>query len=83
MFFGRPVSKEWLFNADVVYVGTVHPHHLSAGRLFMNSHKNVLIEKPLAMNAGEVTELISTAKRNKVFMMEVSYKNCQMSYTDV
>lgn len=60
------------FNADVVYVGTIHPHHLSAGRLFMNAHKNVLIEKPLAMNAGEVSELISTAKKNKVFMMEVS-----------
>ncbi|XP_048095276.1 trans-1,2-dihydrobenzene-1,2-diol dehydrogenase-like isoform X1 [Alosa alosa] len=59
---------------DVVYVGTIHPHHLSAGRLFMNAHKNVLIEKPLAMNAGEASELISTAKRNKVFMMEMFCK---------
>lgn len=55
---------------DVVYVGTIHPHHLSAGRLFMANHKNVLIEKPLALNCGEVSELISSATKNNVFMME-------------
>ena len=64
-----------VFTADVVYVGTIHPPHLGVGRIFMNAHKNVLIEKPLGMNVGEVSELISTAKKNKVFMMEVSYNN--------
>ncbi|XP_036418866.1 trans-1,2-dihydrobenzene-1,2-diol dehydrogenase-like isoform X2 [Colossoma macropomum] len=55
---------------DVVYVGTIHPHHLRVGQLFMNAGKNVLIEKPLAMNAKEVKELVATAKKNKVFLME-------------
>lgn len=63
-------------SADVVYVGTIHPHHLRVGQLFMNSGKNALIEKPLAMNADEVKELVATAKKNKVYLMEVSYHDC-------
>ncbi|CDQ67067.1 trans-1,2-dihydrobenzene-1,2-diol dehydrogenase [Oncorhynchus mykiss] len=55
---------------DVVYVGTIHSHHLSTGKLFLTSHKNVLIEKPLAMNLREVLELTNTAKENDVFLME-------------
>ncbi|XP_055030031.1 trans-1,2-dihydrobenzene-1,2-diol dehydrogenase [Misgurnus anguillicaudatus] len=55
---------------DVVYVGSIHPHHLSLGVLFMNAGKNILCEKPLAMNLREVKELIATAKHNDVFLME-------------
>ncbi|KAM8750030.1 trans-1,2-dihydrobenzene-1,2-diol dehydrogenase-like [Acanthopagrus latus] len=57
-------------DVDVVYVGTIHPHHLSAGKLFMKSRKNVLIEKPLAMNSREVQELITAAQKDNVFLME-------------
>ncbi|XP_028812882.1 trans-1,2-dihydrobenzene-1,2-diol dehydrogenase [Denticeps clupeoides] len=55
---------------DVVYVGTIHPHHLAVGTLFMNAKKNVLCEKPLTMNLKETQELISAAKSNNVFLME-------------
>ncbi|KAK9959192.1 hypothetical protein ABG768_011267 [Culter alburnus] len=55
---------------DVVYVGTIHPRHLSVGALFMNAKKNILCEKPLAMNLKEVQEMIVTAKKNDVFLME-------------
>ncbi|XP_051512015.1 trans-1,2-dihydrobenzene-1,2-diol dehydrogenase-like isoform X2 [Myxocyprinus asiaticus] len=55
---------------DVVYVGSIHPHHLPLGILFMNAKKNILCEKPLAMNLKEVQELIGTAKKNDVFLME-------------
>lgn len=57
-------------NIDVVYIGTIHPQHLSTGKLFMKSKKNVLIEKPLAMNSREVQELITAAQDNSVFLME-------------
>uniref|UniRef100_A0A8B9RBY9 Trans-1,2-dihydrobenzene-1,2-diol dehydrogenase n=1 Tax=Astyanax mexicanus TaxID=7994 RepID=A0A8B9RBY9_ASTMX len=57
-------------NIDVVYVGTIHPQHLLVGVLFMNSKKNILCEKPLAMNIREVQELVATAKKNNVFLME-------------
>ncbi|XP_074550930.1 trans-1,2-dihydrobenzene-1,2-diol dehydrogenase-like [Halichoeres trimaculatus] len=57
-------------NIDVVYIGTIHPHHLTASKLYMKAKKNVLIEKPLAMNLREVKELISDAQDNSVFLME-------------
>ncbi|KAM9480779.1 trans-1,2-dihydrobenzene-1,2-diol dehydrogenase isoform 1-T1 [Clarias gariepinus] len=55
---------------DVVYVGTIHPHHLPVGIMFLNAKKNVLCEKPLAMNLREAKELVATAKTNNVFLME-------------
>ncbi|XP_019935572.1 trans-1,2-dihydrobenzene-1,2-diol dehydrogenase [Paralichthys olivaceus] len=55
---------------DVVYIGVIHPCHLSACLLFMNAKKNVLCEKPLAMNTKEVKEILASAERNNVFLME-------------
>lgn len=57
--------------ADVVYVGVIHPYHLSTCLLFTNAKKNVLCEKPLAMNTKEVKEILASAKANNVFLMEV------------
>ncbi|XP_023850822.2 trans-1,2-dihydrobenzene-1,2-diol dehydrogenase-like [Salvelinus sp. IW2-2015] len=56
---------------EVVYVGTINPYHLPVGMLFMNAQKNVLCEKPMAMNLRGVQELMASAKMNKVFLMEV------------
>ncbi|XP_060778828.1 trans-1,2-dihydrobenzene-1,2-diol dehydrogenase-like [Neoarius graeffei] len=55
---------------DVVYVGTIQPYHHPVGILFLNAKKNVLCEKPLAMNLREVKELVSAARTNNVFLME-------------
>ncbi|XP_041796764.1 trans-1,2-dihydrobenzene-1,2-diol dehydrogenase [Chelmon rostratus] len=55
---------------DVVYVGVIHPYHLSTCLLFTNAKKNVLCEKPLAMNTKEVKEILASAKANNVFLME-------------
>uniref|UniRef100_A0A3B5B7H6 Trans-1,2-dihydrobenzene-1,2-diol dehydrogenase n=1 Tax=Stegastes partitus TaxID=144197 RepID=A0A3B5B7H6_9TELE len=55
---------------DVVYIGVIHPYHHSACLLFTNAKKNVLCEKPLAMNSREVQEILASAKKNNVFLME-------------
>ncbi|XP_029353516.1 trans-1,2-dihydrobenzene-1,2-diol dehydrogenase [Echeneis naucrates] len=55
---------------DVVYVGVIHPYHLSTCLLFTNAKKNVLCEKPLAMNSREVQQILASAKMNDVFLME-------------
>ncbi|XP_041664161.1 trans-1,2-dihydrobenzene-1,2-diol dehydrogenase [Cheilinus undulatus] len=55
---------------DVVYIGVIHPYHLKTCLLFMNAKKNVLCEKPLAMNAKEAKEILASAKNNDVFFME-------------
>lgn len=57
----------------MVYVGTIHPHHHPVGMVFLNAKKNVLCEKPLAMNLREVKELVAAAKTNNVFLMEVRF----------
>ncbi|KAM6943518.1 trans-1,2-dihydrobenzene-1,2-diol dehydrogenase [Xenentodon cancila] len=56
--------------ADVVYIGVIHPHHLKTCLLFTNAKKHVLCEKPLAMNTKEVKEILDSAKKNNVFLME-------------
>lgn len=63
--------KPFVF-VDVVYIGTIHPLHYNTGKLFINSRKNVLIEKPLGMNLRQVQELITAAQENSVFLMEVT-----------
>ncbi|XP_040289080.1 trans-1,2-dihydrobenzene-1,2-diol dehydrogenase-like [Bufo bufo] len=55
---------------DVVYVGAIHPVHRDLVLLFFNHGKNVLCEKPMAMNLTEVKELTSAARKHNVFLME-------------
>lgn len=64
---------------DVVYIGTIHPQHYNTGKLFINSRKNVLIEKPLGMNLRQVQELITAAQENNVFLMEVTSR-CYLEF---
>ncbi|CAL8349790.1 unnamed protein product [Merluccius merluccius] len=57
-------------DVDVVYIGSIHPQHLRLCLLFLNARKNVLCEKPLAMNSREVQEILACAGANRVFLME-------------
>jgi dihydrodiol dehydrogenase / D-xylose 1-dehydrogenase (NADP) len=57
-------------NVDVVYVGATHLVHLDICKMMMAAGKNVLCEKPLAMNAKEAREIVESARKNKVFLME-------------
>ena len=55
---------------DAVYVASPHTFHAEQTQLCLKHKKAVLCEKPLAVNAGQVRELIKTAKANNVFFME-------------
>ncbi|KTF78134.1 hypothetical protein cypCar_00049240, partial [Cyprinus carpio] len=70
-------------NIDVVYIGVLHTHHLQVGLLFLNAGKNVLCEKPFAMNLREVRQLISAACENNVFLMEAVWSRCFPVYAEV
>ncbi|KAK2894390.1 hypothetical protein QQF64_012782 [Cirrhinus molitorella] len=70
-------------NIDVVYIGVVQSHHLQVGLLFLNAGKNVLCEKPFAMNLREVRQLISAARENNVFLMEAVWSRCFPAYAEV
>ncbi|XP_064296606.1 LOW QUALITY PROTEIN: trans-1,2-dihydrobenzene-1,2-diol dehydrogenase [Phalacrocorax carbo] len=57
-------------DVEVVYVGTVNPQHLPAARLFLGAAKAVLLEKPMAVSAHQVRELVAAARAQGVFLME-------------
>ncbi|XP_037609765.1 trans-1,2-dihydrobenzene-1,2-diol dehydrogenase-like [Sebastes umbrosus] len=63
-------------DVDIVYVGVLHTEHWRVGLLFLEAGKNVLCEKPFAMNAGQVKDLVAAAKKNNVFLMEAIWSRC-------
>lgn len=58
---------------DVVYVATPHPLHHANTLLCLKAGKAVLCEKPFTINAREAVELVETARREKVFLMEAMW----------
>ncbi len=69
-------SQDELFedvNVDIVYIGTIDHVHRDLCIKALNHNKNVLCEKPLAINPAEVEEIINTAKKTKKFMMEAMW----------
>ncbi|MBR8744853.1 gfo/Idh/MocA family oxidoreductase [Nocardiopsis sp. MG754419] len=57
-------------DVDVVYVATPHPWHHPVTLLMLGAGKHVLVEKPMAMNALQVTEMVAAARANDRFLME-------------
>ena len=60
-------------DVDVVYVATPHPFHREHSILCLKAGKAVLCEKPLAINAQEVDEIIRCAHETKKFLMEAMW----------
>ncbi|XP_069673551.1 trans-1,2-dihydrobenzene-1,2-diol dehydrogenase-like [Periplaneta americana] len=67
-------------NIDVVYIGAIHPQHLSISKLMLEAGKHVLCEKPLTMNLKETKELVTLAKQKKLFLMEAVWSRCFPAY---
>jgi len=57
-------------DVDVIYVATPHSHHYEHTMLCLNHNKAVLCEKAFAINSSQAIEMINTAKKKKVFLME-------------
>jgi predicted dehydrogenase len=55
---------------DCIYVATPHPVHFENCLLALNHGKNVLCEKPMAMNRREAETLFALAKEKGLFLME-------------
>jgi len=58
---------------DVAYIAVPHSGHAECSILMMKNKKNVICEKPLAVNTKEVEEMIASAKENNVFLMEAMW----------
>ena len=60
-------------DVDIVYVSTLHPFHRENAILCLEAGKAVLCEKPLAINAQQVKEMIECARQSKRFLMEAMW----------
>jgi predicted dehydrogenase len=77
--FGIPTahaSYEALVNdpeVDVIYVSTPHPFHAEHAALALNAGKHVLIEKPIALNAGEARQIVDLAASKNLLVLEAMW----------
>lgn len=55
---------------DIIYIATPHVFHYEHTLLCLKHKKAVLCEKPFAMNKEQVNEMILTAKKKNIFLME-------------
>jgi len=55
---------------DAVYIASPHPFHAKQAMLCLRGRKPVLCEKPLAINAREVSAMIEMAQAEHTFLME-------------
>jgi len=60
-------------NVDIVYIGVQNIAHAQLTIQALNSGKHVLCEKPMAVNAKEVREMVEAARKNKKFLMEAMW----------
>jgi predicted dehydrogenase len=65
---------------DVVYVATPNHRHHPDTLMYLDAGKHVVCEKPLALNAAEVEEMVTTAKRSGRFLMEAMWSRFLPSY---
>lgn len=55
---------------DVVYIATPHNLHCENTLMCLENGRNVLCEKPFAVNGKEVRKMIAKAKEKNLFLME-------------
>src|SRR6188768_2215660 len=68
---------------DAIYIATPHGFHLEHALLCLNNKKAVLCEKALALNSGQVNQMISASKSNNVFLMEAFWTKFLPQYQKV
>jgi predicted dehydrogenase len=58
---------------DVVYVATPHAFHAQHSLLCLRRGKGVLCEKPMALSASQVSEMIDSSRLHHAFLMEAMW----------
>lgn len=65
--------EELADHCDAVYIATPHGFHAEHAILCLKKGKAVLCEKPLALSARQVTEMIAASKESGAFLMEAMW----------
>ncbi|MBR0397729.1 MAG: Gfo/Idh/MocA family oxidoreductase [Eubacterium sp.] len=58
---------------DIVYIAVINPMHKNVVLQALDAGKPVLCEKPFALNANEVRQMIEAARAKKLFLMEAMW----------
>lgn len=66
--------------SDVAYIGALNPDHYELSKLFLESGKHVLCEKPLCLNYKETESLFNIAKSKNLFLMEAVWSRFAPCY---
>jgi predicted dehydrogenase len=67
-------------DVEVIYVASPHFFHREHTVLCLKNGKHVICEKAFAMNSGEVSQMITEAKKRKLFLMEALWPPFQPFY---
>lgn len=59
-----------------IYIGTPHPLHRLQAIACLEAGKNVLCEKPLAINASEARDILQAAKRSGTLLADGMWTRC-------
>lgn len=68
-------------NVDIVYIASPHSEHREHALLAIAAGKHVLIEKPVAISAGEATDIVDAARAAGVFAMEAMWTRFLPKFT--
>jgi predicted dehydrogenase len=67
---------------DIIYIASPHAFHAEHTKLCLRNKKAVLCEKAFGLNAEEVRDMILTAQKEKIFLMEALFTPHQPSYQE-
>lgn len=59
-----------LDSLDIIYIGIINSMHFEYARKALEQGKNVILEKPMTTNAGEMAQLADIAKERGLFLFE-------------
>lgn len=67
---------------DVIYIATPHMNHAELSIKAMKAGKAVLCEKPAAVNAAQLREVLEVSKQTGMFFMEALWTRIQPVYLE-
>jgi predicted dehydrogenase len=68
---------------DIIYIATPHSHHFGVAKMCLQAGKNVLMEKPLTVNAAQTEQLIALSEEYKVVFQEALWSRFMPCFVQV
>lgn len=68
---------------DIIYIATPHSHHFAVAKMCLQAGKNVLMEKPLTVNAKQTEALIELSEKNQCVFQEALWSRFMPCFTKV